>query len=203
MNIELTKSLLPIGACFLMLLVIAIIMVHTIKDLCTPTSKPPNEHIAPTSRIITPQNSAQNVLTTASSIVKYKYFLRQHIMTAYEEKFFITLCEIFNDKCYVIPQVHLSRLLNHKVKNQNWQGALSHIDRKSVDFVLLRKADLTVLCAIELDDSSHNLSKRRERDREVERLFASVHLPLVRFKNIDTMTKQEIVDKIAHIIKNS
>ena len=123
-------------------------------------------------------------------------------MTTYEEKFFMTLCEIFNDKCYIIPQVHLSQLLDHRVKNQNWQGALSHIDRKSVDFVLLKRSDLTVLCAIELDDQSHNLDKRKERDHEVERLFNSVHLPLVRFKNVDTMAKQEIVDRIALTIKD-
>ena len=59
-----------------------------------------------------------------------------------------------------------------------------------------------MLCAIELDDQSHNLDKRKERDHEVERLFNSVHLPLVRFKNVDTMAKQEIVDRIALTIKD-
>lgn len=132
---------------------------------------------------------------------KYSYRLRNHIMTAYEERVFGVLCGIFDSKCYVIPQVHLSKLLDHKVKGQNWQGAFSHINGKSVDFVLLRKSDLSPICAIEIDDWSHKLDERKARDAEVERMFASVQLPLVRLKHIEYMTKQEIVDQIANAIK--
>jgi len=70
--------------------------------------------------------------------------------------------------------VQLSKLLNHKVKGQNWQGALSHINRKSVDFVLLREQDLSAICAIELDDWTHNLRSRKDRGNEVDKLFRSV-----------------------------
>lgn len=141
--------------------------------------------------------------TARNSIAKYSYRLRKHIMTAYEEKVFSVLCNIFQDKCYVIPQVHLSKLLDHKVKGQSWRGAFSHINGKSVDFVLLRKGDLSPMCAIEIDDWSHKLDSRRERDEEVERMFASVGLPLVRLKNFDYMTRQQIVDRIADAMKNS
>lgn len=155
--------------------------------------------------IVRIRTSLQNPTTkqnqTNQSLSKYSYCLRSHIMTAYEERVFGVLCGIFDSKCYVIPQVHLSKLLDHKVKGQNWQGAFSHINGKSVDFVLLRKSDLSPICAIEIDDWSHKLDERKARDAEVERIFTSVKLPLVRLKHIEYMTKQEIVDQIANAIK--
>ncbi len=170
-----------------MIIFIVFIIIIIIK-VCTSPQKTP---------------AAQNNATKLQPVTlsKYSYRLRNHIMTTYEEQVFNVLCDIFNSKCYVIPQVHLSKLLDHKVKGQNWQGAFSHINGKSVDFVLLRKSDLSPICAIEIDDWSHKLDGRKARDAEVERMFASVQLPLVRLKHIEYMAKQEIVDQIANAIK--
>jgi len=133
----------------------------------------------------------------------YTYRAKTHIMSGAEEKFFKVLCEIFEHKCYVIPQVHLSALFEHKIKGQNWRGAFSHINGKSVDFVLCRKNDLSPLCAVELDDRTHDSTKRKERDSEVERIFEEANLPLVRFRNPGAMTKQEIVDRFAEVVAKS
>lgn len=135
-----------------------------------------------------------------TTVQKYRYSLKSTIMTPYEQRIFLTLTDIFNQKCYIIPQVHLSKLLNHKIKGQNWQGAFSHINGKSVDFVLLRKSTLEPLCAIELDDWTHTLQDRQARDREVEYIFHNAGLPLVRFRDIDKLSKQEIVNSVVHAI---
>lgn len=132
---------------------------------------------------------------------KYHYRAKSHVMTRYEEKFFRILNEIFADKCYVAPQVHLSALLDFKLSGQNWRGAFLHINGKSVDFVLLRKDNFEVICAIELDDASHESLERKKRDEEVERIFREAKLPLVRFRGVDRMSKQEIVDKIAEAMR--
>ena len=95
-----------------------------------------------------------------NNFLRYKYFAKRHIMTKREEEFFKLLSSIFGDKCYIVPQVHLSAILNHKVKGQNWKGAFAHINGKSVDFVLLRRKDLSVLGAVEIDDSTHDSTKR-------------------------------------------
>lgn len=121
-------------------------------------------------------------------------------MTRREEEFFRTLSDIFGEKCYIVPQVHLSALLDHEVKGQNWKGAFSHINGKSVDYVLLRSKDLSVLCAVELDDSTHDKINRIERDREVERLLNDSNIPLIRLRNPGRMSKQEIVDIFAETI---
>lgn len=127
----------------------------------------------------------------------YKYHAKNHVMTKREERFFRELCQIFEKQCYVIPQVHLSALLEHKVKGQSWKGAFAHIHQKSVDYVLLRKKDLSVLCAVELDDITHMTNDRKNRDTEVERIFKDAGIPLVRLDRPEKMSKQEIVDCFA------
>ena len=134
--------------------------------------------------------------------VTYRYQLRKHLMTSREEDFFKTLNEIFKERWYVIPQVNLSSLLNHEVKGQNWNGAFQHINRKTVDYVLLSKSDLSVVCTIELDDSTHDSPARRKRDAEVENIFQSVKLPLVRFRNVGKLSKQDIVNRVAESIQS-
>ena len=131
----------------------------------------------------------------------YRYFAKNTIMTERENKFFKQLNEILGNKWFIIPQVHLSALLNHKVKGQNWKAAFRHINGKSVDFVLLSKETIKPICAIELDDSTHNYKNRVERDAEVERIFADAKLPLARFKNPEKLSRQEIVNTIAAAIK--
>ena len=131
----------------------------------------------------------------------YHYFAKNTIMTERENKFFKQLNEILGNKWFVIPQVHLSALLNHKVKGQNWKAAFRHINGKSVDYVLLSKETMKPICAIELDDSTHNYKNRVERDAEVERIFAEAKLPLARFKNPEKLSRQDIVNTIAAAIK--
>lgn len=57
------------------------------------------------------------------------------------------------------------------------------------------------ICAIELDDSTHNYKNRAERDAEVERIFTEAKLPLARFKNPEKLSRQDIVNTIATAIK--
>lgn len=124
-------------------------------------------------------------------------------MTKREEKLFRSLCDIFQDKCYVIPQVHLSAMINHRIKGQNWKGAFTHINGKSVDYVLLRSRDLSIMCAVELDDTTHDSAKRIERDREVERILQAADIPLLRLRHPESMTKQEIVDAFAKVLNHN
>ena len=132
---------------------------------------------------------------------KYRYSAKKHIMTNAEENFFKTLSNIFEHRFYIIPQVHLSTLLEHKIKGQDWRAAFFHINGKSVDFILCDKVKLTPICAIELDDRSHDSASRIERDVEVERIFGYAKFPFVRFRNINSLTNKEIVDKVAKALK--
>jgi len=126
----------------------------------------------------------------------YKYNKKDIIITRAEHEFFNVLVEILENKYYVFPQIHLSAILDNKVVGQNWKAALSHINQKSVDFVICDKEYLKPLIAIELDDRSHEKEDRVVRDTEVESILRDAGLTLLRFKNTAFYDKEEIKKSI-------
>ena len=153
--------------------------------------------------------ASRNISTnnTTSDIVKpkisaYKYNRKKYIMTYNESSFFRRLNNIFGEEYFVFPQVHLSSLLDHQIKNgQNWKAALAKVQRKSVDYVLVDKQSLITLCAIELDDRSHDIDwSRVNRDDLVNEIFEDTGIPLVRFRFVNSISDVEIQRKITHSI---
>src|SRR6185369_7132232 len=59
------------------------------------------------------------------------------------------------------------------------RSALNSIDRKHVDFLLVRSSDLAPLAGVELDDRSHERDDRKDRDAFVDEVFRSCALPLL------------------------
>ncbi|MBR3164497.1 DUF2726 domain-containing protein [Candidatus Saccharibacteria bacterium] len=100
------------------------------------------------------------------------------------------LNEIFGTKWFVILQVHFFALLSRKVKGQNWKAASHHINDRSVDFVLVGKESYRIICAIELDDSTHDKVNRRERDNKIERIFNEAKIPPVRIGKFELAKEQ-------------
>lgn len=127
----------------------------------------------------------------------YNYRRKDFLMSRPEHEFFDILGSILGNQYYIFPQVHLSTILDNKVKGQNWRGAFRHVDEKSVDFVICDKAYIKPLLAIELDDSSHTISDRREKDLEKDRIFKEACLPLLRIENQARFNKEEISSRIA------
>ena len=124
--------------------------------------------------------TTNSVVTVQSRVKEYNYSRKKRLITKSELRFFHTLLKVVNGFYYVVPQVCLPALLEYKIKGQNWKGAFSRIARKSVDYAICCRKKLVPVCAIELDDPSHNRPDRQERDRLVERIFAKVKLPLLR-----------------------
>lgn len=128
---------------------------------------------------------------------KYKYKQKDFLITRAEHEFFDILIEILSDQYHVFTQVHLPTILEHKVVGQNWKGAFSHINGKSVDFVICDKTYIKPLLAIELDDNSHERPDRIERDSEVERMLQDAGMPLLRIQNKCSFNKEEIKSLIS------
>jgi hypothetical protein len=78
----------------------------------------------------------------------------------------------------VLAQVQVSRVLGVK-KGSNFNEWNNRINRMSYDFVVCAK-DSTVLAAIELDDNSHETSRRAATDEKKNRATADAGLRLIR-----------------------
>lgn len=124
--------------------------------------------------------------------IDYTYKRKQFIMTQAENTFLRALRSAIGNNYEILPQVHLATFLDHKVNGQNWMGAKSKIDRKSVDFLICSKGYYNPLVAVELDDASHSSPKRVARDAEVDAYMASANMPIVHIKWRSTYSVDEI-----------
>lgn len=130
----------------------------------------------------------------------YEYSRKEFFMSRPEHECFDALVSAVGDKYYVFPQVHLSNILYHRIKGQGWKGAFSHINQKSVDFVLCDKAYISPKLVIELDDQTHNRQDRIERDGEVERMISTAGLPLLRLENHGGFNPADLLVRIRGVL---
>lgn len=114
---------------------------------------------------------------------KYRYQKQKFFMSKTEHECYKALTKALGADFYIFAQVHLSTIVDHKVKGQSWKGAFSHINQKSVDFVVCNKEYISPVLAVELDDSTHGRPDRQKRDVEVERILEDANVPLLRIEN--------------------
>lgn len=131
----------------------------------------------------------------------YKYKRKDFLISRPEHEFFNILVEILGNKYNIFTQVHLPTILDHKVVGQNWKGAFSHINGKSVDFVICDKAYIKPLLVIELDDKSHEREDRIDRDGVVEQMLKDAGMPLLRFGNNGSFNKEEVSHLVLEKLK--
>ncbi len=129
------------------------------------------------------------------------HYTSRNPLTPRESAFFKRLESAVGQDYYIFPQVHLSSLANHAVQGQNWKAAKSHIDRKSLDFVLCEKTSLTPVLAIELDDPTHKLPERMHNDRVKEGILYEINLPLLRINANDIPDENTLSGEVGKMVK--
>lgn len=105
------------------------------------------------------------------------------LFTPAEHSFYGILSQAIGDDALIFGKVRVADVLTPQKSTVKgvWQTAFNKISAKHFDFVLCRKDDLSFLCAIELDDRSHNRAKRQLRDAFLEEACQSAAFPLIRF----------------------
>ena len=118
---------------------------------------------------------------TAGSRVGYR---RGRFLSVNEKMFLRTLDAALGRNYRAFPQVRLAELANpaESANVQLRRRALNAVMAKSVDFVICDVLTLDPVAVIEVDDRSHLLLERRDRDAFVNAVFAEIGLPLLRVK---------------------
>ena len=103
------------------------------------------------------------------------YTKQQHLFSPAELSLMKVLDEAVSDQYRVFGKVRVADVLEVKsgVDKRDRRAALNRITSKHFDYVLCRKDDLSFVCAIELDDRSHERAERRERDQFLDETWAS------------------------------
>jgi hypothetical protein len=82
-----------------------------------------------------------------------------------------------------------------------WQRAFNKISAKHFDFIVCKRDDLSIIGAVELDDKSHQKSKRIVRDQFLEKICSDISLPLLKIKVQKSYYFNEIKQQVDEILK--
>lgn len=111
----------------------------------------------------------------------FPYTKKQALFSPAERSFLGVLEQAVAEEYRVFGKVRVADVVEPQkdLDNSNRQKAFNRISAKHFDFVLCSKNDLSVVCAVELDDQSHQQRKRQERDAFLVGLCQAVALPLI------------------------
>ena len=76
------------------------------------------------------------------------------------------------------------------------QGALNRVASKHFDFIVCRASDLSVLCAVELNDKSHTSQRAQTRDDLLVSICKAINLPLLQVPAKQAYSPQELRDQV-------
>ncbi|SFB90217.1 DUF2726 domain-containing protein [Pseudoalteromonas denitrificans] len=127
------------------------------------------------------------------------------LFTPAERSFLGVLNHAIDEKTVVFGKVRVADVITPErgATRRKWQIAFNKISAKHFDFILCNKDDLSVLCAIELDDRSHNSKKQKSRDAFLEGACKSASFPLIRVPAKVSYSVVDIREKItSYMIEN-
>jgi hypothetical protein len=132
-----------------------------------------------------------------------KYRPRGALFTKAEQKFLVALRHISGDNFHVFGKVRVSDIIvpavNKFEKASGWHWLFSQVSQKHVDFVITDQ-QLNFICAVELNDKSHDKEDRQKRDAFLEEAFISADMALV-WVNVDSQyLSQELANQIADVV---
>lgn len=111
---------------------------------------------------------------------KAPYGLQENFLSPAEKKFYFSMREVLGNSATICPKPAVRELLCvTKQAGNNQQMYFNWISQKHVDFALCDNESMEVICAVELDDSSHQRRDRVQRDQFMDKAFNNAGLPLI------------------------
>jgi hypothetical protein len=113
--------------------------------------------------------------------IGFPYQPAKSLFSPAERAFLLVLDEAVGSEHRVFGKVRVADVASVKpgLTRSTRQGALNRIAAKHFDYVVCRKSDMTVVCAVELNDKSHATQKAQARDELVTNVCRVIGLPLL------------------------
>ena len=139
--------------------------------------------------------------------IKMHYVLQNSIMSAAELTFYHALSTCITDDQIIFTKVRIADVLDiqeQKTKENfgKWKGAFMKISQKHFDYLICDKSNMSVICAVELNDKSHQEKKRNDRDLFVEQACKEANLPLLMYPCYPTYKLDVLSDTLAITINS-
>jgi len=112
---------------------------------------------------------------------QFPYVPAAALLTDAEMVFFDALQQAVGEDFILFSKVRLADIIEVRpgLANKFRMRAFNRICGKHLDFIVCHPETLTVLGVVELDDRSHALSHRRERDAFVDNALAAAGIPIL------------------------
>lgn len=91
-------------------------------------------------------------------------------------------------------------LVRPGLSNSTRQVALNRVASKHFDFVVCRASDLSIVCAVELNDNSHASQRAQARDSLLASVCNAINLPLLTVPAKQAYSPQEVRAKFAAVV---
>lgn len=126
------------------------------------------------------------------------------LLSAAERSFLGVLEQALGEGYRVCPKVRVADAISvrRRLPRGERQRAFNRISSKHFDFILCRSTDLKIVCAVELDDSTHQRKDRQERDMFLEEVCSVSSLPLLRFPAKAAYTVSDIRERLGAYTKS-
>lgn len=133
------------------------------------------------------------------------YDLQETLFSPAERSFLGVLDLAVGDKARVFAKVRVADVLTPEARmgKSKWQQAFNKISAKHFDYLLCHPADLSFLCAVELDDSSHRHQKRKARDLFLKEACDSAGLPLLQIPASSHYQVEELREQLLPLLSKT
>lgn len=137
--------------------------------------------------------------------IGFPYQPAKTLFSAAERSFLGVLDQAVGSEHRVFGKVRVAdvALVKPGLGNSARQGALNRIAAKHFDFVVCRTSDLTVICAVELNDKSHASQRAQSRDDLLLKVCQAIDLPLLMIPAKQAYSVQEVRSQFLAAISRS
>lgn len=119
------------------------------------------------------------------------YDQKESLVTMHEKYFYDIFEKNFGAKYKIQTQVNLASVVN-KTDNSKYQNELF----RNIDFGFFDKETLKPLLLVEINDSTHKIKSRYERDLKVREILRQAKIKLITFYSFYDNKEEYIVNKI-------
>ena len=137
-----------------------------------------------------------------TGLIGLPYQPTKNLFSAAERSFLGVLDQAVGSEHRVFGKVRVADIAAVKsgLGNSARQGALNRIAAKHFDFVVCRANDLSVVCAIELNDKSHSSKRAQARDDFLAKVCQTISLPLLTVPAKQAYSLQEVQAQFQAVI---
>ncbi|HBC1012802.1 TPA: DUF2726 domain-containing protein [Escherichia coli] len=113
------------------------------------------------------------------------------------ERIFSRLHKKIKPEFYLMAQVRVADIIKpskkYPYKSKEYIALFRQISQWHVDYIILSN-EFNIICAIELDDKTHEQPKRKERDEIINEAFRQSGVPLLRINDFSDIEKNSIAN---------